>query len=188
MSKIRYSKEQNGHYYTRIAVPARLRNVIGSSQLQAALGSDKKTALAKHHGTVAAFQTRLDQAERQAQATTHINQPQPALRCDVREATPDEVQRMAHEHFEAILREYEERRAKLPTKADIEAAEQRFLDKLVNKEISGFPSQFDTINAEGEVELLRLAREHYKNHRERRLRYLREALGADDFDAVKDLL
>jgi integrase len=64
--RLRYFKEQNGHYYTRIAVPKELQPFIGKTQLQESLGSERKAAERLHHSAVAKFQADISAARRQA--------------------------------------------------------------------------------------------------------------------------
>ncbi len=64
-SRIRYFKEQRGHFYTRMAVPERLVAIFGRTQLQEALGSDRKAAERKHFAVVTKFQETIAAAEKQ---------------------------------------------------------------------------------------------------------------------------
>lgn len=64
--RLRYFKEQNGHFYTRIAVPKELQLIIGGTQLQESLGSERKAAERLHHSVVARFQTEITEARRKA--------------------------------------------------------------------------------------------------------------------------
>lgn len=59
-------KEQNGHQYTRIAVPKELQPIIGKTQLQEPLGSERKAAERLLHSAVAKFQADIAAARRQA--------------------------------------------------------------------------------------------------------------------------
>lgn len=59
-------KEQNGHQYTRIAVPEELQPIIGKTQLQEPLGSERKAAERLLHSAVAKFQADIAAARRQA--------------------------------------------------------------------------------------------------------------------------
>jgi hypothetical protein len=64
--RLRYFKEQNGHFYTRIAVPKELQTIMGKTQLQESLGSERKGAERLHHSVVAKFQADISAARRQA--------------------------------------------------------------------------------------------------------------------------
>jgi hypothetical protein len=51
--KIRHLLERNGHYWTRIAVPLKLRPMIGKRELLEALGDSREAALRKHPAAIA---------------------------------------------------------------------------------------------------------------------------------------
>lgn len=64
--KLRYFKEQGGSFYTRIAVPRELQAVLGKTQLQVSLGTDRRNAEKRHHAEVAELQAQITSARRQA--------------------------------------------------------------------------------------------------------------------------
>ncbi|WP_366926951.1 DUF6538 domain-containing protein [Pseudogemmobacter hezensis] len=56
----------DGRFFTRLVVPKDLRTIVGKSELRAALGPDRRTAMKMLPGAVAPLQHQIAQAERQA--------------------------------------------------------------------------------------------------------------------------
>ena len=61
---VRHLLSRQGRYYARVAVPERLRAVVGKRELLAPLGADRGDALARLPGAVAGFYSTLDRAKR----------------------------------------------------------------------------------------------------------------------------
>jgi hypothetical protein len=61
-------KERNGRYSARLVVPMNLRPLVGKAELETQLGGDRRQALAKLPGAVAALQATIATAERKAVA------------------------------------------------------------------------------------------------------------------------
>ncbi|MFO1202480.1 MAG: DUF6538 domain-containing protein [Tabrizicola sp.] len=93
--RLRYFKEQNGHYYTRIAVPKELQPIIGKTQLQESLGSERKAAERLHHSAVAKFQADISAARRQAAQVGAVS----ASQCQF----PLTVEQIALSHYQHRL-------------------------------------------------------------------------------------
>ena len=93
--RLRYFKEQNGHFYTRIAVPKELQPFIGKTQLQESLGSERKAAERLHHGAVAKFQADISAARRQAAQVGAVT----ATRCQF----PLTIEQIAFSHYQHRL-------------------------------------------------------------------------------------
>jgi hypothetical protein len=93
--RLRYFKEQNGHFYTRLAVPKELQPFIGKTQLQESLGSERKAAERLHHSAVAKFQADISAARRQAAQVGAVS----ASRCQF----PLTVEQIALSHYQHRL-------------------------------------------------------------------------------------
>ena len=61
-----YLLNRDGRFFARLVVPKDLRPIIGKSELRAALGPDRRTAIKLLPGAVAQLQGQLAQAERQS--------------------------------------------------------------------------------------------------------------------------
>lgn len=93
--RLRYFKEQNGHYDTRVAIPKELQPIIGKTQLQESLGSERKAAERLHHSAVARFQAEISAARRQAAQVGAVS----ASRCQF----PLTVEQIALSHYQHRL-------------------------------------------------------------------------------------
>jgi len=60
--RVRYLLNREGRYYARVAVPARLRKIIGKRELLEPLGADRRTALKSLPAVVAVLLLELDTA------------------------------------------------------------------------------------------------------------------------------
>lgn len=93
--RLRYFKEQNGHFYTRIAVPRELQPFVGKTQLQESLGSERRAAERLHHRAVAKFQADISAARRQAAQVGAVS----ATRCQF----PLTTEQIALSHYQHRL-------------------------------------------------------------------------------------
>ncbi|MCC8941038.1 integrase [Bradyrhizobium sp. Arg68] len=73
--KVRYLIQRDGRYHARVVVPERLRPIIKKSELSAALGADRRTALRRLPGVVADFQEQVAKAEQRLTATSPASSP-----------------------------------------------------------------------------------------------------------------
>jgi integrase len=63
--QLRYFLNRNGRYYARLVVPKDLRPYLeGKTELRIPLGADRRLAIRKHPGALAALQERIAEAER----------------------------------------------------------------------------------------------------------------------------
>jgi hypothetical protein len=106
----RHWKEQNGRFYARIAVPARLRPFLDTprSELVEAPGADRRVALRQHAAAIARLQHQLTLAAQRAHAAGAAPPPSEPPRTPI--ATAD-FGRAVWERYTGALAEDEAARA-----------------------------------------------------------------------------
>lgn len=115
-SKRRHWKEKDGRFWARLSIPAALRPLFGNkTQLTEPLGGDLRVADRNHAAAVARLQAKLDKARIQV-ATEKI----PASTPVPRPLTVHDRELVVWEHYTRTLRAIEEKRASMPTPAEIE--------------------------------------------------------------------
>ena len=93
---VRHLLSRQGRYYARVAVPERLRAVVGKRELLAPLGADRGDALARLPGAVAGFYSTLADAKRGVPpARPAVSIPHAAHDLYARELRLDDVARYA---------------------------------------------------------------------------------------------
>ena len=68
--RVRHLNERNGRYEARLAVPARLRRLIGKREFVEALGGDRREALRRLPSAIAKFHAQIDAAQKALEATS----------------------------------------------------------------------------------------------------------------------
>jgi integrase len=106
--KIRHLLERNGHYWTRIAVPLKLRPMIGKRELLEALGDSREAALRKHPAAIA----RLTATLYAARSLAGNGKQRPVPISSSKLLTPRE---MALEHYADKMRVDDEMRNSHPS-------------------------------------------------------------------------
>jgi hypothetical protein len=167
-----YWKEKDGRFWARIAVPEALHAVIGKTELIEPLGGDRRVAERHHAAAVARLQDQIDRARRQlvghdAKAETQVV-PQPITAADLQQA--------ASEHYAQALREHEQKRADMPTQAEIEAELDRLWQRIDAGEANPAHNPYGVFNVHADYELKSSARHMDKNLRTRRLAALKMML------------
>lgn len=75
--KLRHFLKREGRFFSRIAVPKKLRGIIGTSELRAPLGADRREASRGHHVEVAKLMALITAAEQELALTTGTPAAQP---------------------------------------------------------------------------------------------------------------
>jgi hypothetical protein len=159
--KIRHFKERNGRYSARLVVPKALRSIIGKAELETQLGGDRRQALVKLPGAVAALQAKIAAAERTANAGNPATARYPM--------TPEEIAFANYQSlisFDEEIRDHDPRFANMDIDpglvADLRAGiagrlDDNALDELVGYRIERSRFRGNTSAVKGSVEWRRLA-------------------------------
>lgn len=181
--KRRHWKKHNGRFWARIAIPIALRPFFsGKTELTEPLGGDMREADRKHAAAVARLQAQI-------QAAADKGDPSPIFRESGPQYRPLSVIDQEHlvwGHYSEVLQIHEQKRAAMPTQAEIGAELDLIMQRSDAGEIDGGRDPIGMINAQTDYELKLAAREHDKWVRQRRQSALKRAIAADETTLVDD--
>ncbi len=190
--RIRYLKEKNGRFYARVAVPKALRDHLGGkSELIEALGADRRKALRKHPEAVRRLLARIEEARRAA-ASQGPSESAEVSPSDIEELpttfqlTGEILSRFAIEYYDYLLKDYEKKRAELPSDLEKQASYLALLELTYSGQI-GMHNPLAMIRAHGEHETLLNWHKFLQDARRRRLNGMKIAyqdLNVKPVDAV----
>ena len=173
--KLRYFKEQNGHFYTRIAVPGPLQLILGKSQLQEALGSERRNAERLHHGVVVKLQTEIAMAKRHAAQAGIVEASSGQF--------PLSTEQIALSHYRRLVALDEAMRG-MPGYANVGINDQRV--HALRDGIAGAPSNTELSDTIGsQVERYRAAGNHNAKHGTPEWRAIARALCVAEYEALE---
>lgn len=169
----RHWKEQNGRFYARIAVPARLRPFLDTprSELVEPLGADRRMALRQHAAAIARLQHQLTLAAQRAHAAGSAPPPAEPRRTPI---TTADFGRVIWERYTEALADDETTRDRYPGKAAVDAARASLVQRVEEGEIPNEP--FALFEASLDYLVMREARSLDRSTREIRLAALRREL------------
>lgn len=171
-AKRRHWKEKDGRFWARLSIPAALRPLFDNkTQLTEPLGGDLRVADRNHAAAVARLQAQLDEA-RGRLATSQ----QPANTPILRSMTEHDRETIVWEHYTRTQRAIEEKRASMPTPAEIEAEFEIAMQRIEAGEANPDRGIASQINLYTDYELKAGARHFDRNLRSRRLAALRAAV------------
>ena len=178
----RHWKEQNGRFYARIAVPARLRPFLDSprSELVEPLGADRRVALRQHAAAIARLQHQLTLAAQRAHAAGAAPPPSEPPRTPI---TTADFGRAIWERYTEALAHDEAARAQYPRKAEVDAARASLVQRATAGE---FPNdRFAAFEASLDYLVMREARSLDRSTREIRLAALQRELADGETHQVE---
>ena len=162
---MKYVQKIRGRWIVRITVPEELRDIIGGRELVAKdLPSDAKLREKLAHGIINSFLAKIDEAQEIFDARK--NMPSPTLSA------------AAKGHYASVILLDQEKRATMPTAADISAEKERALDVLAEEQRTSGHTAASIINATTDFELMAGARDFYHSLRTRRLAALRSSFAS----------
>ena len=174
-AKRRHWKEKDGRFWARISIPHALRPLFqGKTQLTEPLGGDLRIADQKHAAAVARLQAQI------ARAAESIQPPSSAKSAavELRPSTIEDHEHAIKAHYNAVLRDDDQKRASMPTPEEIEAEYERYMRKVEAGEASPDRGIAAVFNASTDYELKASARYCDHQARTRRLAALRLALNS----------
>ena len=149
---------------------------------------DTPTDLVAHYGTTTRKVSLRTKNEREARDRLSVKIAEwRAEFADVRsrrEITTDDQAEAVWRHYEATLRDDEERRRTFPTPAELEADQEQLLKRIDRGELPA-SDMIGTINAYTDYELKLRARTDDARHRARRLSALKAALTSGDVELIE---
>lgn len=167
--QVKNLKVQNGRFYARLAVPERLRQIIGKTELVVPLGGERRAAMKALPAAVATLQRQLDAAE----GKTTVNRLD-GLRSPI---TTADYGRAVWQRYQAILEADDATRAAYPTPDQIKAATDRAVQRIQTDSID--PSDpLAMLDAALELHVLKGAVEFDQTARQTKLDALRADLVA----------
>lgn len=168
----RHWKEKDGRFWARLSIPAALRPLFDNkTQLTEPLGGDLRVADRNHAAAVARLQAQLDEARGRLTASQQLANT-PALRS----LTEHDREAIVWDHYTRTLRAIEEKRASMPTPAEIEAEFELAMQRIEAGEANPDRGIASQINLSTDYELKAGARYFDRNPRSRRLAALRAAV------------
>lgn len=164
---MKYVQQARGKWKVRITVPEELRGIIGARELvESDLPADARSREKTAHGIINRFFARIDEAR-------EIHE---ARRSDPRQT----LATAAKAHYRNALAADDQKRAAMPTQAQISAEYERILERGEAGEIGASFGLAALINATADYELMLRAREFYTNNRTRRLAALRASAASGE--------
>ncbi len=185
-AKRRHWKEKDGRFYARLAVPKALVPIIGKTEILVALGGDRRLADRAHAAAVAHLQEQITRASQSLESDA--SRPFADVEAFRAPATEEDLQRATWAHYMNVLEKGDTKRESMPSGADIEAAFERFLEKMISEEGDGRDYKIKTINASSDHELMARARTDARNLWVRRLAALKSSLAHDDSQFVDGVI
>jgi len=178
----RHWKEQNGRFYARIAVPARLRPFLDSprSELVEPLGADRRVALRQHAAAIARLQHQLTLAAQRAHEAGAAPPPSEPARTPI---TTADFGRAVWERYTGALALDEASRERYPRKAAIDAARADLMKRFEAGEIQNDP--FSAFVESLDYLVMREARALDRSTREIRLAALQRELADGETHQVE---
>ncbi|MGD9919628.1 MAG: hypothetical protein AB7U46_16600 [Paenirhodobacter sp.] len=180
-AKLRHWKEKDGRYWARISIPVELKPFFNNrTQLTEPLGGDRRLAERNHPAAVARLLAQIECARQRHAATTFAQAETASSEAPdttLRAITDDDTQRAVWDHYQRTLASDAEKRASMPTPAEIEAEFERTMQRIEAGESD--PAKFGTyapFNVQADYELLAGTRHHDERNRARRLAALRTML------------
>lgn len=168
--QVKNLKVKGGRFYARVAVPAHLRQIIGKTELVAALGGERRAAMKALPAAVATLQRQIAAAEAPTAGDRLADLRSPITTAD--------FGRAVWQRYMAALTEDEQNRARYPTPDQIEAATDRAV-KRIQRDGMDTSDPLPMLDAALEIHVLKNAREFDQNARKVRLDALRKDLAAD---------
>lgn len=157
---LKYVQQVKGNWIGRITVPEELRKIIGQRELvERDLPSDKRTRERLAHGIIDRFIAKIEKAREILAAN--------------KDAPSFVLSSAAKAHYAKRLLADDQKRASLPTMAQMTAEYNRVMERLDRGEIGIGSGPSVMFNATTDYELMLSARDHYINNRKRRLNALR---------------
>jgi len=164
---MKYVQQVRGKWIVRITVPPELRDIIGHRELvESDLPSDAKTREKLAHGIINRFFAKIDEAW---------------VMLDALKSSPSVTLSVAAKsHYAIAIATDDQKRAVMPTVAEIDAEKERALDRLAAEQRSSGHTVASVINATTDFELKAGARTFYQNNRTKRLAALRSSFSSGD--------
>lgn len=164
---MKYVQQVRGKWIVRITVPPELRDIIGHRELvESGLPSDAKTREKLAHGIINRFFAKIDEGW---------------AMLDARKSAPSVTLSVAAKsHYAYAIANDDQKRAVMPTVAEIDAEKERALDRLAAEQRSTAHTAASVINATTDFELKAGARDFYQNNRTKRLAALRSSFSSGD--------
>lgn len=157
---MKYVQHARGKWKVRVTVPEELRDIIGARELvESGLPSDAKSRERLALRIINRFLAQIDEA-REVFEMQKCG-PKPTLAA------------AAKAHYAERLAEDDQKRAAMPTLAELTAEHERVLEKLTSGEVCVSRGPSAVFNATTDYELMLGARDFYANNRTRRLAALR---------------
>ncbi|MFC0200591.1 integrase [Paracoccus rhizosphaerae] len=176
--QVKNLKVKNGRFYARLAVPARLRPIVGKTELVTPLGGERRAAMKALPAAVAALQRRLDAAG-QSEAGARLDN----LRSPI---TTADFGRAVWLHYQSMLEADDAARAGYPSQREVDAEQARVLDHLKTGTVPAEPLAV----LDASLDLIRLqgAAAVDQTLREAKLDALRRDLAADRTHLVEHVI
>lgn len=165
----RHLKVKGGRFYARLAVPARLRQIIGKTELVVPLGGERRAAMKALPAAVATLQRQIDAAESKI-AANRLDDPR-------RPITTQDYGRAVWARYQAMLEADDATRAAYPSAVQIEAATERTVQHIQDKQID-LQDPLAVLAASLDLMRLNSAREIDQTTRQIKLDALRADLAA----------
>ena len=173
--QVRHLKVKGGRFYARVAVPADAQPILGKKELTAPLGGDRREAMKALPVAVAALQAQI----RHAKGITALRDPLPQ-RAPI---TTQDYGLAVWQRYMATLAEDEATRARYPTPAQIEEAQDRVMQRFQRDGIPDEPMA--VLDQSLDWLVMKEARNFDQNARKVRLDALRRDLAAGETHHVE---
>lgn len=130
--QVKNLKVKGGRFYARVAVPAHIRPIIGKSELVAPLGGERRAAMKALPAAVATLQRQIAAADMPVTGERLDNLRSPITTADFGPAI--------WQRYMGMLAEDEAKRARMPTPAAIEAAQDKVMQHFQREGIPDDPA------------------------------------------------